>query len=260
MNEQQSNYNPLEIKEGYIPRFFSWCKTYIKRFKKQVLTLGVLGVVLTGIQTYMVCFSPDVASEINEVITSSLKDYQALTKIDIPESLLGNEEVKMLKRFQDEFEIYKLHLMTLDYSEVRVENKDKRLIYSNRVYANKVYSDVCIKQTSLAQSILDYEANTLHDTTFGATLDANILYEMLKYQKIITEQRKKVLVYMSDVDFSKLSKKAKRIYCRNLEKSYASKDNLKCIRLEREFYKSFYLATSIKLKRIIMDNHNKVNP
>ena len=70
---EKNEDNPLEINEGYIPRFITWCKKKIKA----IVTIGSIGLVLAALQTYKAFFSPNVADDISNTIISTIQEYDA---------------------------------------------------------------------------------------------------------------------------------------------------------------------------------------
>lgn len=65
---EHDNYNPLEIKEGLIPRVFNWCKKKARIFQ----VLATIGVVLAGVEAYSSIFGPDIAEDISKTITATI--------------------------------------------------------------------------------------------------------------------------------------------------------------------------------------------
>lgn len=114
---EDNNY----IHEGYIPRFISMCKKIAKSLVshvKALVTIGSLSLVLAAIQV----LRPDPAKEISKTINGIIQDAQTLKYVDIPDSLLNDNEVQLLKSYQS--------------------------AYNNYIYLSKIYQDI-LKDTKI---------------------------------------------------------------------------------------------------------------
>lgn len=251
MSENQA-YDPLEIKEGLIPRFINWCKGKVK----SIITVGSLGLVLAGIQTYKTVFAPDIASEINEIINTTIHEYDAIEPVIIPDSLIRhNYEIQLLKSYQDEFEIYKLYLQTLNIKEVREENDTIKFhLYQYRYETMLAYGTESQRILEKAQKIFLYERDSIKNENFEKTINMDLTYLILEMQKKSNKESQIVLTDISrfkNRDWNKLASKDKQRVFESLKGGYASESLLKTIELQNEFYKSLYIAVSIRLREII---------
>ena len=248
---EKNEYNPLEIKEGYIPRFITWCKKKIKA----IVTIGSIGLVLAALQTYKAFFSPNVAHDISNTIISTIQEYDALRPIVIPDSIMGNQEIKLLKEYQDEFEIFKLYLSSLDYSKIEAkEDTTKISMYMGRYQNALAYGEESQKILEIIQKVADYEQNVMHSESFGKTVDLNTMYLITLSQSVSNAERNRILHDISfyyKKGFKRLTKREKKDFYRKLERGYASEESLATIKLQTKFYKNFYIATSIRLLELI---------
>lgn len=245
------DYNPLEIKEGYIPRFITWCKKKIKA----IVTIGSVGLVFAALQTYKAFFSPNIASEINNTIVSAVQDYEILKPIDIPNSMMSNQEVLLLKEYQDEFAIFKLYLSSLDYSKIEAE--DDTIIFSihqQRYNGAKAYGSESIKLLSCIIKIIQYEQEYVkNDSIFSATFDMNTMNQLYSTQNLANIERDNVLESIetySNKGFANLTNKEKKDLYKNFEQGYASESALNTIKLQTKLFKNFFLVTNIRLSEI----------
>lgn len=254
MSDEQM-YDPLEIKEGIIPSFINWCKKRIR----SIITVGSIGLVLTGIQTYKAVFAPDLASEINEIINSSIYEYDAINPVEIPDSLIANNtEVQLLKSFQDEFEIYKLYLRSLNTKDVREDDEIMNLSMYKYRYENTIaFGAELTKILEISQRVFVYEGDTLKNNNFGKTINAGLLPVILKLQKESNKISEKSLAYLSlcsNRGFNKLTSKERKRLSEELYQGYANESNLKSIDLQSKLLKSVYIAVSIRLREIMRDS------
>lgn len=248
-------YNPLEIKEGLLPRFINCCKSKIK----SIVTVGSLGLILTGIQTYRTISAPNIASEINEMINSTIHEYDAIEPVLIPDSLLKhNYEVRLLRSFQDEFEIYKLYLQALNTKEVCEENDIIKFhLYQCRYRTMLAYGTESSKIIEKALKVFMYEKDSVKNESFGKTINVDLMYSIFEIQKESNREKQKVfndLTKYTDRGWHKLAPKEKSYVFEIIEKGYASEYSLKTIELQNEFYKSLYIAASIRLREIIRES------
>lgn len=254
MNENQA-YNPLEIKDGLIYRFANWCKRKIK----SIITVGSIGLILAGIQTYKTIFAPDIASEIYEVINSTIREYDAIEPVVIPDSLIKyNHEVQLLKSYQDEFEIYKLYLQSLNTKEIQEQDDMIKLrLYKSRYEAKSAIGKESLRIMKKAQEILLYEKNTIKNKDFEKTINADLMYLILDMQKKTNNEKQTVLTNFSfyeNCDWNKLTSKEKQRVFEILNQGYASESFLKTVKLQTEFHKSLYISVSIRLREIIRES------
>lgn len=254
MNDNQV-YNPLEIKEGLIPRFMNWCKSKVK----SIVTVGSIGLILAGIQTYKTVFAPDIASEINEMINSAIRESDAIKPVSIPDSLIRyNYEVQLLKSYQDEFEIYKLHLQALNIKDVSEDNDlIKFYLYLYRYENMLAYGTESQRMLEKAKKVFVYEKDSVKNENFGKTINAELMYSIRDMQtKSNNEKRTAVttISYYTNRDWNKLTSKEKQRVFKMLDQGYASESSLKTIELQHELYKSLYIAVSIRLREIIRES------
>lgn len=253
MDENQV-YNPLEIKEGLILRFINWCKSKVK----SIITVGSIGLLFAGIQTYKTVFAPDIASEINEIINSAIHEYDAIEPVVIPNSLYRyNYEVKLLKSYQDEFEIYKLHLQALNIMDISEDNEAIKFhLYQYRYENMLAYGTESQRIIEKAQKVFIYEKDSIKNEKFGKTINADLMYLILDMQKKTNHEKQVALTNFSDYKnrgWNKLTSKEKQRVFEILDQGYASESSLKTIELQNEFYKSLYIAVSIRLREIIRE-------
>lgn len=254
MSENQV-YDPLEIKEGLIPKFMNWCK---RKFKS-ILTVGSIGLIFAGIQTYKTVYAPDIASEINKIINSAIHEYDAIESVNIPDSLIRhNPEIQLLKSYQDEFEIYKLYLQSLNITDISVDNESIKLHLYQYRYENMIaYGNESQRIIEKAQKVFMYERDSIKNENFGKTINADLMYFILDMQKKSNQERHTVLTNLSYYNlgnWNKLTSKTKQRVFEILKQGYASELSQKTIELQNEFYKSFYIAVSIRLREIIRES------
>lgn len=254
MNENQ--YNPLEIHEGYIPKFLSWCK----RKMRTIVTIGSLGLVLAGIQTYLAWASPDVAKEINKTIISTVEEYRSIDKVDIPDSILSNNEVQLLKSYQDEFELYMLFLMSLKNDEVVADNDTRLHICVCRLQTSLIYGKVCERLINLADSISSFEEKSNGNKEFNFLIDANLMIKAIELQKIVNNEQNKVIEYLKKHSvYAQSSEKGNGEFLKMLESILNSQNRLTLMQTQKELFKSIYIAVNIRLKQLInMDRRQKL--
>lgn len=248
---EQKNYSPLEFKEGLIPRFFNWCKKKARTFQ----VLAVIGVVLAGVEAYSSIFGPDIAEKISTTISTTIQDYETLKPVTVPDSLQQNEEICLLKRYQKEFELYKLYLNSLDCSPIEVKSDSTKLqLIVSKFYGFDAYNTEATKLLELAISINTYEAETAKNESFNKTINISKGYRILQLQKIQNNMQKemiKSLSYYSTKGFNNLTKKERNAMYNGLEEIVSGEVALELIKAQTEFYKSFYIATSIRLHELI---------
>lgn len=250
MNENQA-YNPLEIKDGLIYRFANWCKRKIK----SIITVGSIGLILAGIQTYKTIFAPDIASEIYEVINSTIREYDAIEPVVIPDSLIKyNHEVQLLKSYQDEFEIYKLYLQSLNTKEIQEQDDMiKFRLYESRYEAMLAIGKESLRIMEKAQEILLYEKNTIKNKDFEKTINAGLTHSTIKMLEKSNEEGQIISANLSKFKTrSNLTSKEKDYLLDILHKGYESVR--RSIELQTEFHKSLYIAVSIRLREIIRES------
>ena len=250
---KQDNYNPLEIKDGLFPRFFSWCKKKARTFQ----FIGILGLLFAGLETYKELTEPDVAEQISNTITSTIQEYEILKPVSIPDSLRSNPEVKILTDFQKEFEKYRLILLAQKTPPI-VENEDSikiQLYYS--AYIN--YNEYCLETkvlNDMVVSILKFEENIIANEKFGYTVSrANLYKASALLDQIVAERDAIIPTLKSCVEkgLNNLTKKEKTKLYENLELGISSEAVLELIKVQTEFYKSVYIATNIRLLEIVND-------
>lgn len=248
---KQDNNNPLEIKEGLFPRFFSWCKKKARTFQ----FIGILGLLFAGLETYKELTEPDVAEQISNTITSTIQEYEILKPVFIPDSLRSNPEVKILTKYQKEFEKYRLYLLSLDCSPIEEkEDTTKISLYISQYTTYQAYSTESQNMNNLITSICVYERDVVHNETFGNTVNLSKLYKINELQNDVQNERKTIinsLTYCRDKGLNNLTKKEKKEVFENLDLGISSNSELELIRLQSEFYKSFYIATNIRLLEIV---------
>lgn len=248
---EQKNYNPLEIKEGLIPRIFNWCKKKARTFQ----VLATIGVVLAGVEAYSSIFGPDIAEDISKTITATIQDYETLKPVTVPDSLLQNEEICLLKKYQKEFELYRLYLNSLDCSPIDVKSDSTKLqLLVSKFYGFDAYNTEASKLLALAMSINSYEAETAKNESFNKTINISKGYRILQLQEIQNNMQKemiKSLSYNSTKGFNNLTKKERNAMYDGLEEIVSGEVPLELIKAQTEFYKSFYIATSIRLHELI---------
>lgn len=251
MNDNHE-YNPLEIKEGLIPRFINWCKGKVK----SIITVGSIGLIFAGIQTYKTVFAPDIASEINEIINLAIREYNAIEPASVPDSLTKYDyEVQLLKSYQDEFEIYKLYLQALNIKDVSEDNEAIKFhLYQYRYENMLAYGIESQRILEKAQKVFIYEKDSIKNKNFGKTINADLMYLILDMQKKSNNEKQIALTdfsFYKNRGWNKLTSKEKQRVFEILDQGYASESSLKTIELQNEFYKSLYIAVSIRLREII---------
>lgn len=248
---KQDDYNPLEIKEGLFPRFFSWCKKKARTFQ----FIGILGLLFAGLETYKELTEPDVAEQISITITSTIQEYEILKPVTIPDSLRSNPEVIILTKYQKEFEKYRLYLLSLDCSPIEEkEDTTKISLYVSQYTTYQAYSIESQNMNNLITSVCKYERDVVHNGTFGNTVNLSMLYKIKELQNDVQKERNTIinsLTYCSDKGLNNLTKKEKKEVYENLDMGISSNSELELIRLQSEFYKSFYIATNIRLLEIV---------
>lgn len=254
MNNNQE-YNPLEIKEGLIPRFINRCKSKVK----SIITVGSIGLIFAGIQTYKTVLAPDIVSEINEMINSAIREYNAIEPVSIPDSLIRyNYEVQLLKSYQDEFEIYKLHLQALNIKDISEDNESIKLYLYQCRYENMLaYGTESQRILEKAQKIFIYEKDSIKNENFGKTINADLMYLIFNMQKKSNNEKQIALTNFSfyiNRGWNKLTSKEKQQVFEILYQGYANESYLKTIELHNEFYRSLYIAVSIRLREIIRES------
>lgn len=245
---KENQYNPLEIHEGYIPRFFGWCK----RKMRTIVTIGSLGFVLAGIQTYLAWKSPDVAKEINKTIISTVEECRAIDKVDIPDSLLNNKEIRLLRSYQDEFELYMLYLLSLKNDEVIADNDTRLHICVSRFEASLAYGEESKRMIKLAESISSFEEEIMCNKKFKFLIDINLMVKVIELQKLVNNEQGKFIDYMKKYPaYMQSSEKNKEKLLKMAYSILNSQNQLTTIQAEKELYKSIYIAVNIRLKELI---------
>lgn len=245
--------NRLDQKEGYIHRFISWCKKKIKA----IVTIGSIGLIISGIQLYLSLSSPNLGGEMEKTIVAVINEYDVLKPEYIPEPLMSNEEVKLLREYQTEFEIFKRYLSSLDYSKITSTNGSDILdVYMQRYMNHLAFEEESKKLESIIKRIINYEKINIPNSSFISTININTLDEIELSRKSARNETQEafneITIYRGK-NFDKLNNRQKKKLFNSLDKGYANDKLLQTITLTSKFYKEFYVATGIRIKEIVRD-------
>lgn len=246
MNTNQTS-NPLGKKTELIQRFIRWSKRKIK----SIITIGSIGLVFAGIQAYKALFPSDITSEINDVINSAIERYGVMVPVAIPDSLFEqNSEVRLLKSYQDEFEMYKTYLQALDLSDFSAGN-DTIAVRSFEYRYGKLleYDEKAGALLQCIARIVEYEQSR------GNVFVKPDLLESLKdaneeFASELVGVYAKFLNYYNR-GFDKLTLREKKEMSKVFQQGIASKSLKRVISLQTELFESTYIAVSIRLKELL---------
>lgn len=243
--------NHSEKNTRLIQSFIGWCKREIR----SITIIGSIGVVFAGIQTYKACSSPDIASEINDVIESTIKEHDALEPVIVPDSLFEqNSEVRLLKSFQDEYNIYLSYLRVLDLSDVSEGDDTERMsAYLYRFKNVSSYQTEVTKILQLTAEVVEYE-NSIKNEHFVSMIKRDLVTSALDVQRCCSSENDVVIQVLSgylNKDLDKLTSKERKEMYKVIHQGYASESHKKAVLLHAELFKSIYVAVSIRLKELI---------
>lgn len=232
--------NTLEIHKGLLVRLWSW----IKKQAKMLWTIAGISLLFTGLQTYKAFFTPDIAEELEKTITRTVAEFNTYTPVQVPDSLMGNEEIRLLSIYQSEFEIYKLRLSSLIYD---INPMESSVFYSILLckWQNFIaYHKESQYMLELQKKIIGYECNIAKNTGFINTISIRYFYEL-------TDKTAECIKLYNKANNQIENSKTRNEVIKIINSLFENDVILEEIRLQRELHKTFFTATSIRLLEII---------
>lgn len=243
---ENKEYNPLEIREGLLVRFWS----RIKKQAKMLWTIAGISLLFTGLQTYKAFFAPNMAQEFAKTITNMIAEFNTYTPVQVPDSLMGDEEVRLLSIYQSEFEIYKLRLSSLIFNRVPKEGANSYSILLCKWQNFISYQKESQNMLEMQKRIVSYERSLAKNEDFASTIDIRLFYELAD------KQNECIQIYNKAYEQIKERKTRKEII-EKVDCLFENEVVLEEIELQRELHKTFFIATSVRLLEIV--NQKKFN-
>lgn len=250
------NYNPLEIHEGLIPRFISWFK---KKFKTIVtigsvsIALTVVGLALTAIQV----FRPDPAKEISKTINGIIQDAQTLEFVNIPDTLLSDEEVQLLKSYHSAYNNYinqcKVYQAVLN--DRKFDRKNEASILHHYLYISNHHQQYRLTLTAIinqCNDILQFEQNS-GNKQFEHLLDKQAYISLIERLDSENNEWKRIntMLQSSVGNHNSYYQHNKTNIFKSLNNMFFGDDELESFELQKRILKGFHIACNVRLMELI---------
>lgn len=254
-----NNYNPLEIHEGLIPRFISWFK---KKFKT-IVTIGSVSIALTAVGlglTAIQVFRPDPAKEISKTINGIIQDAQTLEIVNIPDTLLSNEEVQLLKSYHSAYNNYinqcKAYQTVLN--DRKFDKKNDASILQHYLHIGNHRQQYRFTLTAIinqCNDILQFEQNS-GNQQFIYLLDIRAYMSLIERLKSENNEWKRInaMLQSSVSNHNSYYQHNKTNIFKSLNNMFFGNEELESFELQKRILKDFHIACNVRLMELINEH------